>query len=127
MELDDIIKELGKKALQEKLGVNTADCVCDPLMGKYVIVRSYSAGVFAGTLKARLPDKRVALENCRRLWRWHTANNGVSLSEVAVHGIEPKDSKICCVESYKEVEPIEMSPATDKSRKSIEGAKDYVA
>lgn len=98
----------------------------DQFLGKYVIVRTYSAGVFAGTLQSRSGEK-VVLENVRRLWRWHTANNGVSLSEVAVYGINDKNSKICCVEPLKEVEPIEISLASDISRKTIESAKDYIA
>lgn len=102
------------------------DTIQDELLGKYVIIRTYSAGVFAGTLKQRLGNK-ILLENSRRLWRWHTANNGVSLSEVAVHGINQGKSKICCIEPLKEIEPIEISLASEISQKSIEGANDYVA
>lgn len=98
---------------------------CDPFLGQYVIVRTYGAGVFAGILKQRL-GKKVLLENVRRLWRWHTANNGVSLSEVAVYGINQSNSKICCVEPLKQVEDIEISPCTDIARKSIEEAKEHV-
>lgn len=99
----------------------------DEFLGKYVIVRTYSAGVFAGTLKSRAPDKKIVLENVRRLWRWHTANNGVSLSEVAIHGINQTNSKICCIEPLKEVEPIEISLATEIAQKTIQSAKDYIA
>ena len=98
----------------------------EPFLGQYVVVRTYSAGVFAGTVKQRI-GKKVLLENARRLWRWHTANNGVSLSEVAVYGINQANSKICCVESLKLIQDIEISPCTDVARKSIENAKDYVA
>lgn len=112
------------KQLQSLIG-NQQSPSFDPHMGQYVIVRTYSAGVFAGTLKQRL-GKKVLLENCRRLWRWQTANNGVSLSEVAVYGINQENSKICCIEMTKEVEDIEISPCSEISRKSIEGAKDYV-
>ena len=35
----------------------------------YVIVRTYSAGVFAGTLESR-KGKEVVLSAARRLWYW---------------------------------------------------------
>ena len=124
MNLDELT--LGQiKQLQGLLGNVPQPAFADPHIGQYVIVRTYSAGVFAGTLKQRL-GKKVLLENCRRLWRWQTANNGVSLSEVAVYGINPTNSKICCVEPTKVVEDIEISPCSAISRKSIEGVKDYV-
>lgn len=97
----------------------------EPFLGKYVIVRTYSAGVFAGTLKQRI-GKKVLLENVRRLWRWQTANNGISLSEIAVYGINQQNSKICCTEPLKLIQDIEISQCSDISRASIEGAKDYV-
>ncbi len=125
MDLDSLTYGEIKK-LQALFGNAPQPTFADPHIGQYVIVRTYSAGVFAGTLKQRL-GKKVLLENCRRLWRWQTANNGVSLSEVAVYGINPTNSKICCVEPTKEVEDIEISPCSAISRKSIEGAKDHVA
>lgn len=114
------------KELQSLVGCASKDTTDDPLIGEYVIVRTYAAGVFAGTYKKRL-GKKILLENCRRLWRWHTANNGVSLSEVAVYGINQANSKICCVESKKIIEDIEISPCTKEARISIEGAKEHVA
>ena len=47
-----------------------------------VIVRTYSAGVFAGTL-ARKDGKEVELTNARRLWYWRGA---ASLSQLATVG-----------------------------------------
>ena len=46
----------------------------------YKIVRTYSAGVFAGTLVSR-NGKEVVLENARRLWYWAGA---ASLSQHVV-------------------------------------------
>lgn len=51
-------------------------------IGKYVIVRTYSAGVFAGTLVSRT-GKEVELKNARRIWRWEGA---ASLSQLAQSG-----------------------------------------
>ena len=50
--------------------------------GDYVIVRTYSAGVFAGTLTAR-DGKEVTLCDARRLWYWAGA---ATLSELAMRG-----------------------------------------
>jgi hypothetical protein len=49
---------------------------------KYVIVRTYSAGVFAGTLISR-KGAEVELTNARRMWYWKGA---ASLSQLAVEG-----------------------------------------
>ena len=58
--------------------------------GKYVIVRTYSAGVFAGTLKSR-KGKEGVLVNARRLWYWGWA---ASLSQLAVSGTsKPENCK----------------------------------
>jgi hypothetical protein len=50
--------------------------------GDYVIVRTYSAGVFAGTLRER-NGKEVTLHNARRIWYWAGA---ASLSQLAQSG-----------------------------------------
>ena len=47
----------------------------------YVIVRTYSAGVFAGTLESR-KGKEVVLSQARRLWYW----SGGILTEPVVAG-----------------------------------------
>lgn len=59
-------------------------------IGKYVIVRTYSAGVFAGTLDAVDGDV-VQLKDARRLWYWDGAS---SLSELAMRGVSrPRNCK----------------------------------
>lgn len=57
-----------------------------PMVGKYVILRCYGAGVHAGVLVSQCGDHAV-LRNSRRLWSW-MANDGIALSGVAVHGIK---------------------------------------
>lgn len=42
------------------------------MMDNYYIVRTYSAGVFAGYIKKR-EGKEVVMENARRLWYWDGA------------------------------------------------------
>ena len=85
----------------------------------YCIVRSFSAGVFAGYVKERNGKEAVVLK-ARRLWYWEGA---ASLSELAMHGVsKPEKCKFPCeVESVELTEVIEVIPATVKARESIEG------
>lgn len=91
----------------------------------YVIVRTYSAGCFAGTLESR-EGKEVHLTNARRLWYWAGA---ASLSELAVVGTKrPKDCKFpVAVPSITLTEAIEIIDATDEARLSIEGVPTWTA
>lgn len=60
------------------------------ILENYVIVRTYSAGVFAGELVSR-NGKEVELKNARRPWYWSGAS---SLSQLSVDGVKnPKDCK----------------------------------
>ncbi len=88
-------------------------------IGKYVIVRTYSAGVFAGEFSSR-EGREVTLKNARRLWYWSGA---ASLSQLAMEGTKaPKDCKFpCAVDSILLLESIEILDVTAIARKSIEG------
>ena len=85
---------------------------------EYVIVRTYSAGVFAGYLKERSGDKEVTLTNARRIWYWEGA---ASLSQLAMEGVsKPKECKFPCeVTEIILTEAIEIIPCTDKAKKCI--------
>ena len=88
---------------------------------KYVICRTYSAGVHAGWLKES-SGKEATLLNSRRLWYWSGA---ASLSQLAMEGVsKPKDCKFPCeVSSLKLTEVIEYLDCTEKSRESIASVK----
>lgn len=88
---------------------------------KYVIVRTYSAGVFAGFLFTR-NGKEAVLKNARRLWYWDGA---ASLSELAVRGSsKPESCKFpIAVPEVTLMEVIEIIPTTKEGQKSIEGTK----
>lgn len=92
-----------------------------PFVGRYVIVRAYSAGVHAGELVSQDGDI-VILKDSRRLWNWK-AKSGIALSGVAVHGIDAKNSKVdvnlseVCI-----IGVCEVIPASDVSRESIKNA-----
>ena len=89
------------------------------MVGKYCIVRTYSAGVFAGTVASR-DGKEVTLNGARRIWYWTGA---ASLSQLATKGTSsPKTCKFpCAVEEVLLTEVIEIIPITLVARKSIEG------
>jgi hypothetical protein len=85
----------------------------------YVIVRTRSAGVFAGELQSK-NEQEVVLKNARRLWQWYGA---ASLSQLAMEGVsKPNDCKFPCeVTSITLTQAIEIIPCTDKALKSIKG------
>lgn len=87
------------------------------LIGQYCIVRTYSAGVFAGTLAAR-DGKEAIVTNARRIWYWDGA---ASLSELATSGTKkPGECKFpAAVESVLLTEVIEILPTTESARESI--------
>jgi len=86
---------------------------------KYVLVRTYSAGVFVGYLKSK-KDKEVILTNARRLWYWDGAS---SLSQLAMEGVtKPQNCKFPCeVTEITLTEAIEIIPVTEKAKKNIAG------
>ena len=86
-------------------------------MGNYVIVRTYSAGVFAGELFGR-EGKEVVLHNARRLWYWAGA---ASLSQLAMEGTsKPLECRFPCpVNSVILTETIEILDVTEAARISI--------
>ena len=91
------------------------------MIGNYVIVRTYSAGVFAGTL-IKKEGKEVELKNARRIWAWAGA---ASLSQLAQEGTsKPDECKFPCkVDTVILTEAIEILSVTEKAELSIRGVK----
>jgi len=87
------------------------------MIGKTCIVRTYSAGVFLGTIKER-NGKEVLLENARRIWYWDGA---ASLSQLANEGTsKPGNCKFPApVSEVLLTETIEIIPATEAAIASI--------
>jgi len=90
---------------------------------KYVIVRTYSAGVFAGYLDSR-NGQEVVLLNARRLWYWDGA---ASLSQAALEGFsKPQNCKFPAeVPRAELLQAIEILDCTDKARKNIGEVKTW--
>ena len=95
------------------------------MVGKKCVVSTYSAGVWFGEIAVQSGNE-VIVKNARRMWKWW-AEEGISLSSVALHGVKHDNSKI--VESVPAVwlEAIELIPASDKAIASIEGAPNVKA
>jgi hypothetical protein len=83
----------------------------------YVIVRTQSAGVFAGTLESRTGDE-VVLSHARRLWYWDGA---ASLSQLAMEGVKkPSNCKFPCEVTQETLRQwIEILLVTKEARASI--------
>ena len=97
----------------------------EKLIGKKVIIRSYGAGVFFGTLNEAEPtgDKlTVELLNSRRIWRWEGA---CSISQIAEDGT--KDPENCKFTKFVDQQiissVIEIIPASEKAINIIENVK----
>jgi len=84
---------------------------------EYCIVRTYSAGVFAGYIKGRT-GKEVDLRYSRRIFYWKGA---ASLSQLANEGVKnPDECKFAQrVPITILTEAIEIIPATKKAQDSI--------
>ena len=108
------------KELAAMFGAGAGKKGLDHCIGKKVIVRTYSAGAWFGTL-AQKSGNEVVLENARRMWRFWCAES-ISLSAVALYGVKHDKSKI--VEPVPSVwlEAIEIIPCSEKAIASLEGA-----
>ena len=91
----------------------------------YCVIRARSAGVFVGYVKRR--DKSdLTLLNARRIWFWDGA---ATLSELAMRGVKhPENCKFPCeVPTIDLTDVIEVIPATEEAKKSIDGVKVWTA
>ena len=95
------------------------------MVGKYVIVRSVNAGVFAGTVEGK-EGAEVTLTGARRLWYWKGA---ASLSQLAQEGVScPAECKFPPeVDRVVIVEACEVLDVTEAARASIASVKPWRA
>ena len=123
---NELILSILKLALDSK-----EKTTCEPespevkMIGRDVIVRTYSAGCWFGVLLEK-EGKEVIIGDARRMWRWH-AEKGISLSCCAIHGIKEDQSKIVEAVGSVWLEAIEIIPCTIEASKSIRGAENVEA
>ncbi len=101
--------DLGSAPAQKKAG------------SKYVIIRTYSAGVFAGYLESK-SGQEVVVREARRIWKWAGA---ASLSQLSKDGVSnPNGCKFPCeVDKIVLLQAIEIIDCTEKARLSIKEVK----
>mgnify|MGYP001566038632 CR=1 FL=1 len=90
------------------------------MKNRYVIVRTYSAGAFAGNLVSRT-GQEVVLADARRLWYWAGA---ASLSQLAVDGTsQPESCKFPVAvprhELMQAIEVLDVTPTAEASIKAV--------
>ena len=90
------------------------------MVGKKVIVRTYSAGVWFGIL-AEKSGSEVILRNARRMWKWHTKES-ISLSSISIHGVDNSRSRIAAAVEEQWLNAVEITPCEPLAIKSLESA-----
>lgn len=90
-------------------------------IGKLVVIRTLSAGVWCGYLSQKF-KKEVVLTQARRVWWWHCTKS-ISLSGVVAYGIDQEKSKVAPPVPYVWLEALEILPITGDAAKSIMEAK----
>ena len=95
------------------------------MIGQKRIIRTFSAGVWFGEISEKSGNE-VIVKNARRLWRW-AADSSVSLSAVAVHGVDAKNCKFAPAVAEVWLEAIELIECKAAAISSIEGVADVKA
>lgn len=115
-QIEDVCKKIGVPLVAIQIAEPTSQ-VAGHFTGKYCMVRTYSAGVFAGWLQRRDRDE-VLLTDARRIHMWEGA---ASLSQLATSGTSAPD-QCRFPEPVAEVlllGTIEIIPITEKAAASI--------
>lgn len=93
------------------------------LIGKKVLVRAHSAGVYYGTLKA-VEGRTVTLTTARNIWRWSGAN---TIMELSVKGAKNRSN--CRFSIYVEevviLDACQIIPCTGEAVKNIESVEPW--
>ncbi len=102
---------------QEKQTIQENKTASTSFLGEYVIIRTYSAGVWAGFLKEKVKSE-VYLTDARRLYYWKNIE-GISLSGISLNGLDKEASKICAPVPKVWLKAIEIIPCSKKAQESI--------
>ena len=109
---------------QEKQTIQENKTASTSLLGEYVIIRTYSAGVWAGFLKEKVKNE-VYLTEARRLYYWSNIE-GISLSGISLNGLKKETSKICAPVPIVWLEAIEIIPCSKLAQQSIISQPIYI-
>ena len=91
------------------------------VIGKFCVIRCDRAGVFAGTVE-EMDGQTVRVANVRKLWRWYGATETM---QIALEGVKrPNDCRFTVsVDELILTDAIEVIPATEDAKASIDGVK----
>jgi hypothetical protein len=90
------------------------------VIGKFVLVRTTSAGVHCGVLLA-CHGTAVRLAGARRVWRWRGAN---SLHELSLHGASRAWTRISePVEEILLTQAVEVIPCTQTATENLKQSR----
>lgn len=85
------------------------------MIGQFVVVRTYSAGVHMGTLR-EFSGTCVVLTDARRLYQWYGA---FTLNEVSQNGVEEKSRISTPVPLICLTQAIEVIPCSAKAQENL--------
>ena len=90
-----------------------------------VIVRTYSSGVHYAEIGEYNPQFGTAtLKNARRLWRWYVKDSkGLTLTEVALYGLESKSRVSDVMPEMRISEVIEILPCSAEAVAAIDAVE----
>lgn len=92
------------------------------MIGQFVIIRTYSAGVHTGILE-ECSGTAVVLRDARRIWRWSGA---FTLNEMAMHGCG-EDSRISQpVPTILLTQAIEVIPCSAQAQENLSRSRNGV-
>jgi ferredoxin-fold anticodon binding domain-containing protein len=118
------IQNLTLRQINEIKNINSTinhEDICASWLGRYVIIRTYSAGVHFGILSKKIGNE-VILTNSRRIWSWEGA---FTLSKISEDGLTSKSRLSVEIPEIKLTE-IEIIPCSEKCIKSLKEIKEYM-
>ena len=124
MNIDDLTVAQCKEILAMFPSQNSgnSDGLISKHVGKFVIVRTYASGVFFAKLEKHA-GRMAELSYSRRLWSFKAAE-GISLSAVALNGVDPKKSRFpAAIPEQTVLDCLEFIPVSEACRKSIEATE----
>lgn len=96
--------------------------IADHMIGKTVLIRTFSAGVHYGTLKDLDNHQNCILTNTKRIYKWEGA---CSLSQLAVDGANDNSMISILVPEIMLQRVIEIIPMTEKAINKLNGIKEW--
>ena len=118
-EIRTIIDTFGAISKAYAPGSAPAATAFSPHVGKKCIIRTYASGVFFGVAVAQ-DGRMIEVRDCRRLWSWKAAE-GISLSAVAVNGVDPRKCRFpVATPEHTLLDALEIIPASDACIRSVE-------